>query len=430
MNTINKELIRFISDSPTPFHTIENTADILQSCGFTELAENGKWGVEPGGKYFTVRGGSSVIAFVMPEKIPEGFSMISAHSDSPCFKIKEDPERRSQYYVTLETEKYGGMILSTWLDRKLSIAGRMTYRTENGFAGRTVVLKDTSLVIPNVAIHLDKTLNNGKVYDPATDMFPLFCEGGKELSVLDALSEQTGIRKEDIISHDLYLYNPEEPFVWDSYISSPRLDDLQCAFTCLRAVTSCAKSSSVQVMCIFNNEEVGSGTYQGADSTFLYDILSRISFALGTDTDRFHEMLGNSYMISCDNAHACHPNHPEMSSPKNRVYMNRGIVIKHNAQQKYATDALSSSILKVICGRADIPYQIYSNRSDMPGGSTLGNISTSHVSVPTVDVGIAQLAMHSCLETAGVKDTAYMTDMLTRFLESDIRRSGNEYRID
>lgn len=415
-----REMLEFIDKSPTCFQAVKNIGDMLSAAGLAELREADEWKLERGRGYFVTRNESSVIAFRIPEQL-SGFHIAAAHSDSPSFKVKESPESTvEEHYVRLNTEKYGGMILSTWLDRALSVAGRIAVNGEKGIETRLVNVDKDLLVIPNVAIHMNRDMNNGVAYNPQVDMLPLFadCSGGEKRSLMSCVAEAAGVNEEDIMGHDLFLYTREKGRLLGEsgeFVLAPRLDDLQCAFSVTKAFAESVPEQYVNVCAVFDNEEVGSGTKQGADSTFLEDVLWRICEALGLSRSEYLRMLAGSFLISADNAHAVHPNHPEKADPTNRPYLNGGIVIKYHGSQKYTTDAVSAAKLKSLCKRAEVPFQTYANRSDIAGGSTLGNISTAHVSVSSVDIGLPQLAMHSAVETAGMRDTKYAVDMLKVF---------------
>lgn len=417
-----REVLDFIEKSPSCFHAVANVKEMLQEQGFTEVKEAQKWELVPGEGYYVTRNDSSLIAFRLPEKPARGFHMTAAHSDSPTFKIKELPEMTvEEHYVKLNTEKYGGMILSTWLDRALSVAGRVVVREGREFVTKLVNVDKDLLVIPNVAIHMNREMNQGVAYNPQCDMLPLFAdcsEGKKKNAFMKRIAKAAGVKVEDILSHDLFLYPREKGRVLGEngeFLLSPRLDDLQCVFAESRAFCESRPEEYVNVCAVFDNEEVGSGTKQGADSTFLEDTLYRIAEGLGLEKGDYLRMIAESFLISADNAHAVHPNHPEKADPTNRPYVNGGIVIKFHGSQKYATDAVSAAKLKDLCEEAHVPYQTYANRSDIAGGSTLGNISTAHVSVSSVDIGLPQLAMHSAVETAGAKDTFYAVEMMKKF---------------
>ncbi len=419
-----QELFDFIQQSPSCFHVIENVKKQLTEQGFEELCENKNWQIKEGGKYFVTRNLSSVIAFKVPTKNFKSFHIVASHSDSPTFKIKDHPEQVVKgKYVQLNTERYGGMIYSTWFDRPLSIAGRALVKTETGVATKLLNIDRDLLVIPNLAVHMDRTVNDGMKYNPQVNLLPLYGDAASKDTFNKLVAEACGTAEENIISTDLFLYNRTAPTVWgahNEYMSCAKLDDLECAFSSLKAFLKGENSQSVSVCAIFDNEEVGSSTKQGANSTFMYDILQRINENLGRTEEQYHTAVASSFMLSADNAHALHPNHPAISDPTNPVYLNEGIVIKHNANQKYTTDAVSSAIFQKMCEEKNVPYQHFVNRSDVAGGSTLGNIANTHVSLNTVDIGMAQLAMHSSYETAGVLDLDYMIAGMEAFYNSAV----------
>lgn len=419
-----QELFDFIQQSPSCFHVIENVKKQLTEQGFEELCENKNWQIKEGGKYFVTRNLSSVIAFKVPTKDFKSFHIVASHSDSPTFKIKDHPEQMVKgKYVQLNTERYGGMIYSTWFDRPLSIAGRALVKTETGVATKLLNIDRDLLVIPNLAVHMDRTVNDGMKYNPQVNLLPLYGDAASKDTFNKLVAEACGTAEENIISTDLFLYNRTAPTVWgahNEYMSCAKLDDLECAFSSLKAFLKGENSQSISVCAIFDNEEVGSSTKQGANSTFMYDILHRINENLGRTEEQYHTAVASSFMLSADNAHALHPNHPAISDPTNPVYLNEGIVIKHNANQKYTTDAVSSAIFQKMCEEKNVPYQHFVNRSDVAGGSTLGNIANTHVSLNTVDIGMAQLAMHSSYETAGVLDLDYMIVGMEAFYNSAV----------
>ena len=419
-----QELFDFIQQSPSCFHVIENVKKQLTEQGFEELCENKNWQIKEGGKYFVTRNLSSVIAFKVPTKDFKSVHIVASHSDSPTFKIKDHPEQMVKgKYVQLNTERYGGMIYSTWFDRPLSIAGRALVKTETGVATKLLNIDRDLLVIPNLAVHMDRTVNDGMKYNPQVNLLPLYGDAASKDTFNKLVAEACGTAEENIISTDLFLYNRTAPTVWgahNEYMSCAKLDDLECAFSSLKAFLKGENSQSISVCAIFDNEEVGSSTKQGANSTFMYDILHRINENLGRTEEQYHTAVASSFMLSADNAHALHPNHPAISDPTNPVYLNEGIVIKHNANQKYTTDAVSSAIFQKMCEEKNVPYQHFVNRSDVAGGSTLGNIANTHVSLNTVDIGMAQLAMHSSYETAGVLDLDYMIAGMEAFYNSAV----------
>ncbi|MEE1403403.1 MAG: M18 family aminopeptidase [Dialister sp.] len=417
---ISRDLIHFIAKSPSTFHAVRGIKAALLYAGFTEIREEDTWRIEKGGKYVVTRNGSALMAFTVPEEGAEAFHITASHCDSPTFKIKEDPEIADGPYVKLNVEGYGGMIMSTWLDRPLSVAGRLLV-TENGhLAEKLVAIDGTMLVIPSVAIHMDRSVNQHKEWKVQKDMLPLYGMTGAKTPFMDVIAAAAKVKAEDILAHDLILYSRVPGTIWGEereFISSPKLDDLQCAFACFRGFTQGQKEKYISVYALFDNEEVGSATSQGAGSTFLANTLERLARSLGYSYDETMAMIARSFMISADNAHSVHPNHPEYADPVNRPVINGGIVIKYSAAQKYATNAFSAAYFKKLCKDHDIPTQTFTNHSDNPGGSTLGNISNTVIAMPTVDIGLPQLAMHSSYETAGVKDTAYLVDAVTKFYE-------------
>ncbi len=416
-----KELLEFIEKSPTCFHAVETMRNILIKNGFIELYENEKWQIICGGNYFVCRNDSSLIAFSVPDSkhLLNGFRIIASHSDSPSFKIKENPEIIVENkYTKLNVERYGGMLCAPWFDRPLSVAGRIIIKKNGNFQSKLVNIDRDLLMIPNLAIHMNRDANSGYSYNAQKDLLPLYGDISAKDTFFHQVAKAACVEETEILGHDLFLYNRQKGSVWgasNEFISSGRLDDLQCAYASLRGFLNGNKTDYFALHCVFDNEEVGSQTKQGAASTFLYDILTRICSALEMTSEDYLISLAKSFMISADNAHAVHPNYAEKTDPVNRPYLNEGIVIKYNANQKYCTDGISAAMFKDICHAADVPYQTFTNRSDMPGGSTLGNISNTQVALNTVDIGLPQLAMHSPYETAGVKDTEYLVKAATEF---------------
>ncbi len=402
-----EKFLTFAEQSPTAFHAAANLVTLLEENGFAELKETDPWLVDAGGKYFVRRNDSAVISFQIPETGFASFRIAAAHSDSPAFKLKEKFEDKTEFYVRLNVEKYGGMIMSTWMDRPLSVAGRLAVREGGSVATRLVNLDRDALLIPNMPIHFNREVNTGYNFDPQVDMMPVYGSAESAGGLMREIAEAAGTEPENILGHDLFLYGRQSASVWgadDAYFSCGRIDDLECAWACMTALTRSTARDAVNVCAVFDNEEVGSGSRQGADSGFLYDTLTRLGFALGASDGEIRAAMAGSFLVSADNAHAVHPNHPEKFDKQNRPVMNGGVVIKHNAALKYTTDALSSARFALICEKAGVPVQHFANRSDLAGGSTLGHISAAHVSVESVDIGLAQLAMHSLYETAGTKD--------------------------
>ena len=433
MREETQKLFQFIENSPCAYLAVCNVKKELDRSGYRELLEQDEWNLESGKKYYVVRNDTSVIAFVMPEKNFKGFHIIASHCDAPSFKIKENPEMKAEGYVKLNVEKYGGMILSTWMDRCLSVAGRVFVRDGQKIRKLFVDVKRDLLLIPNLAIHMNRDMNKGVEYSVQKDMCPLLSKELSKQNMKQIVAEECNIRPEDIISMDLFLYNRDKAKTFgagEEFIAAPRLDDLQCVYASLRAMTEAqdergsekagergSDSSEVYcpVMAVFDNEEVGSSTMQGADSTFLADVLIRIKESLNLSESTYRQKLAGSFMLSADNAHGVHPNHPEKADPTNKPVLNGGVVLKFQANQRYTTDGASAAYVKELCERNQIPYQTYSNHSDIAGGSTLGNIATRHLSIPAADIGNAQLAMHSAYETAGEKDFVYMMKLMKVF---------------
>ena len=419
-------LIDFLNASHSPYHAAAQVCDMLEEAGYLCLQEQDNWTLVSGGKYYLHHGGSSVISFRIPEGEAAGFMISASHCDRPAFQVKENLELTGKY-TRLATEGYGGMLMSTWLDRPLSIAGRVLVETETGVRQQLVDIDRDLLLIPNVAIHMNRTANEGMKFNPAVDMLPLM--GGEEdAGKLDKLLQQLSGGK--ILGHDLYLYLRQKASVWgleEEFIAAPALDDLACVWCCTRGFLEAKPGKAINVLCVFDNEEVGSASYQGADSTLLRDALKRICKARQLD---YRRLLSQSLMVSADNAHALHPNHPEFSDSANAPVINKGVALKFTAQKKYTTDGYTAAIWRSICNRAGVPVQEYYNRADLRGGSTLGNLSQTQVTVPAVDIGLPQLAMHSSFETAGVKDVAYLWDAMAAFYGTALCKTGcDEYEL-
>ena len=423
-NRINA-LCDFLNASHSSYHAVAALESLLKKEGYSRLSESCAWELMPGGKYYLIRGGTALIAFRIPEQPAHGFLLSSSHSDRPCFKAKENGELVGAY-TRLAVERYGGQLLFTWLDRPLSIAGRVLVETEAGIESRLVDIDRDLLLIPNVAIHMNRQVNDGYKWNPAVDMLPLLGSkdaGGK----LNALLEEAAGGK--ILGNDLFLYIRENARVWgigNEYLSGAGLDDLECAWCCTQGFLRAEKSRSIPVLCVFDNEEVGSSSRQGACSTLLSDTLERICQSCSLD---LKQMLSQSFMVSADNGHALHPNHPELSDPTNAPILGEGIVIKFNATLKYCTDGLTAALFRKVCQKAGVKHQTYFNRADIAGGSTLGNLSQHHVSIPTVDIGLPQLAMHSCYETGAVKDAIALEDAMTAYYGSTLEINGDHYLL-
>lgn len=417
----NKALFEFIDASKSAYHTVANVSARLVAEGYTRLYENDRWELSDGGKYFVVRDGSSIIAF---RNAKGGFMICASHGDSPAFRVKQDMKRGA--YVKLDVEKYGGMIHYSWLDRPLSVAGRAVVKTDNGVESRLVAL-DKRVVIPSLAIHMNRSVNDGVALAPHTDLVPL-ASLGEAGALLSLLADALSVAESDIVSHELYLAGADKPteIGFDGELMlSPRIDDLACVHASLEAFLSADNRESVPVLAVFNNEEVGSATKQGAASTFLHNTLKRIA---GSENE-YYSRLESSFMVSADNAHASHPNHPELSDSNNAPILGGGVVIKHNSNQRYTTDAVSDAIFRKMCEKEDIKLCTYYNRADQLGGSTLGSIAGTKVSVYSVDVGIPQLAMHSLVETCAISDYYEMVKALRCCYSSSLKIKGENIVI-
>ena len=419
------ELMDFIQDSPSCYHVVANAAAMLENAGAIRLDEKNAFDIKAGNCYFVVRNSSSLIAFRMPEEKPTGYSIVAAHTDSPSFKLKENPEISSgEAYTTLNVEAYGGMLMAPWFDRPLSIAGRAFVKEDDGRISERLVNFDKDLCqIVNLCIHQNREANKGYEYKVQKDMLPVIAGGKHQGAVKTLVAELLEVDEEQVLDTELFLYNRMNGSIWgldDEFFSSPKIDDLQCAFSALKAFINCEDSSSskIQMVALFDNEEVGSSTKQGANSDFLWHLTHRIGCAMDWSFDERCAIQAGSFMLSADNGHSLHPNYPEKCDPTNKPLINGGVLIKYAGNQKYTTDAYSGSFLKSILKDAGVPYQVFFNNSNVTGGSTLGNISTTQFSIPTVDIGAAQLAMHSPYETAGTMDTFNLTEGMKAFYKA------------
>ncbi len=421
------DLIDFIYASPTRYQAVRNIKAALLKKGYKQLDRGLSWNLQKGGKYFTSKNNSSIIAFIVGSGKVEnkGFRIIGAHTDSPTLKIKPEPEIISENsYLKINVETYGAAILSTWFDRPLSIAGRVSLMSSDPLKPniKTLNIRKPVLIIPNLAIHLNRSINDGKKISKQKDMLPVLRlieeEFEKDNYLKKLIAEQLKVQVDEILDFDLELYEYEKGSVIglnDEFISCGKIDDLSMIHAGLDALFNSSASEATNVMACFDNEEVGSGTKQGAASPFLKDVLKRITWALNPEKDAFLRAKVNSFGISADMAHAVHPNIPEKHDPVAKPLINKGPVIKINANQKYTTDAISSAIFEMFCKKAEVPYQKYVNHSDEAGGSTLGSILSSQLDIRMVDVGNPMLAMHSIRELSGVKDHYYMTKIFEEF---------------
>lgn len=423
------DLVEFLQESVTPFHAAATAESWLRAAGFTRLEEADYWNLEPGKGYYTTRNGSSVVAWRVPDHAIGGWRIVASHSDSPTWKIKTDIVENDGCR-RLSVEGYGGMIMSTWLDRPLTVGGRVIVKTEDGIESRLVCIDRDLLVIPSLAIHFQRDINKGHTFNPQVDMQPLWGPAGSR-TLTDLVAEELGVDTADILDSDLQLVTRQAPTQIGpdgEFFMAPRIDDLECAATTLLGFLDAAAetdSACAPVWAMLDNEEVGSSSRMGAESSYLRDVLDRIVDAILHSGQAMHRAMANSFMLSADNAHATHPNFPQKSDPCAPVRLGGGVVLKYNASQKYTTNAVSGAIFRAICEKADVPVQVFTNRADEAGGSTLGNLQSHTLPIPMADIGLAQLAMHSAVETASVADAEAMTKAVAAFYRVHLRALGD-----
>ncbi len=396
-----QELKDFLDSAHSPYHTVALLTQLLQTAGYHQLQEKENWTLQPGAGYFVIRNGSALLAFRIPEGTPSGFMMAASHDDFPTFGLKESMEHTGSY-TRMDVEGYGGMLMSTWLDRPLSVAGRVLVQTETGAEHQLIDIDRDLALIPSVAIHINREANDGYKWNPAVDLQPLLGGADAKGKLRTLLEEAAG---GTILGTDLHLYVRQKSSVWgleEAYLSGAGLDDLTCVWCSAKGFLDAESGTAIPVLCVFDNEEVGSGTLQGAGSNLLESTVERICRACSLEKDC---MLSQSFMISADNGHAMHPNHPEYADRENAPVLGGGVLLKFQTNRRYTTDGMSGAVFRRVCEEAGAAVQSYYNRADIAGGSTLGNVSLAHVSVPSVDIGLPQLAMHSAYETVAVKDT-------------------------
>lgn len=421
--TVVKNLIEFINKSPTAFHAVSTVSEEFEKAGFNKLHPENKWELKPGGKYYLTYNNSALIGFIVGYENPVdyGYRLIVAHTDSPNFRVKPNSIIKEKGdYIKLNTEVYGGPILNTWLDRPLGLAGRVTLRLDNPFKPkkRLVDFNRPILIIPNLAIHLNKDVNKGVELNKQKELLPLLGISKDRLELKEILAQELAVPVEKILDFDLFLYEDQPGNIVgynNQFISSSRLDDLAMVFSAYSSLIKTKVGRATNLVVFFDNEEVGSSTRQGADSPMLSSILERISLSLGLDRQDFFRSLNNSFMISADMAHALHPNYPEKHDPINKPLLNSGPVIKINANYRYTSDSDSISVYKEICRKAEVPYQEFVNRSDQHGGTTIGPISVTQLNIRSVDIGTPLLGMHSIRELGGVDDCCYVNKTFELF---------------
>lgn len=424
----SKGLLQYLNDSPTAFHAVENAVKFLKESGFKELAEREQWLLEQGGRYFVVKNMSCIIAFTVGDGRPEeeGFRIIGAHTDSPGLKIKPGAcTVTPEGYVKANVEIYGGAILSTWFDRPLAVAGRVIVREGGTLGERLVRIHKPVFMLPNLCIHFHRDVNEKCSYNKQTEMLPLMSmkeEGmGKEDYLLDLIQEEAGISKADILDYELFLYEYQQGIFTgrkEEFISASRIDDLAMVYAGLAALAETKDNGKpFKIFAAFDNEEVGSASAQGAHSGFLMHILNRICKNLGLTDEAYFRAVANSLAISADTAHAVHPNYSDKHDPENRPVLGGGPVIKYSASQRYSTTAVTAACFMEACAKAGVPCQKFVNRNDLAGGSTIGPAISSLTTIPTVDIGIPMLAMHSVREFGAGIDNVYTELAFRAFYE-------------
>lgn len=411
-------LIDFLANSYTAYQATENAAAFLERHGFVRLKETDDWQLCEGGKYFVVRGGSALIAFTVDGLDDFAFRIVASHTDSPALKLKENPVRDGGVYTTLNAEKYGGGIFYSFFDRPLKMAGRIVVE-ENGALLSQHVVSEKVVTIPSLAVHMNRGVNEGFSVNAQTDLQPLFSlKTGEE-----GAGWTSFVTDRAVVAHDLYLVSADAPYTFganDEFLASPRIDNLTSVYSSLEGLVSHAAAGGVCIAACLDSEEIGSRTLTGAAGDFLENVLKRIAYAFKFDENEYYKSLASSFLLSADNAHAMHPNHPEKSDPTNKTVMGGGVVIKAHADKAYTTDAMSAAVVKTVFNRAGVKYQTFFNRSDMRSGGTLGSISLEHVGVLSADIGLAQLAMHSAVECFAKCDYEEMVNGLTAFYSSQI----------
>lgn len=415
----NEELFNFINKGSCAFTCINNIKEILIQNGYTELYEGKVWNINTG-KYFVIRNDASIIAFNIGKKHNESFNIVCAHGDTPGFILKPKNEIYEYNYQKLNVAPYGGLLNYGWMDRPLSIAGRIIYKKDNKYIKKTIDLNDTICIIPSEAIHVNNKANTNLDLNTQIDLIPIISLHEEQDIIKKIVKEYINL-EEEICDYDLFLYSKDKPMYIGSnkeMILSPRIDDLACTFPCLKSFIETDNENNINIMCIFNSEEVGSLTKEGADSSFFMDVLKRISASIDIDISI---TLHNSFIVSADNSHAVHPNHPNKSDVNNQGFLNNGILIVREKDTTTTTDSISSSIFKDICKKANVPFQNFTSRNDMSTGSTLSGLSIRHVSTNSIDVGLPELAMHSANELIGSDDSFYLYKAFKEFYKTSIK---------
>ena len=420
-------LIDFLQTSYTAYHAVDNAKKLLLDNGFTALSERQDWNLCAQGKYFVERD-SALIAFTLGSQ-PEAysFSIVASHLDSPALKVKQNPLIKTEGYYKLNVEKYGGGILYSMLDRPLKLAGRIIVESENGKLISKSYLSDYSVSIPSVAIHMNRNVNDGLTLNAQVDMCPLF-----SLASAGEPDFLASLTKESVVDYDLYLVNDSQAFEFganNEFIASPRVDNLTSAYASLTALIQSNNTNGIKMVALFDSEEIGNQTTEGAASDFLERTMKSIATAMEIPESKFNQALAKSFFLSLDVAHAVHPNHPEKHDPTNRTMLGGGIVIKYNSNKAYVTDAKSAALLKAVFNKAGIRYQTFFNRSDALGGSTLGRSFLVRVGMLGADIGLAQLAMHSATESFAKSDYAELENGILAFFQTNVNIDDKSMEI-
>ncbi|MEG0013868.1 MAG: M18 family aminopeptidase [Cellulosilyticaceae bacterium] len=424
-NNLTASLLEFIDNSPSMFHAASSISALLEEQSFTYLDPKSNWEIQEGGKYYTTANNSAVIAFKVNSQNVEsdGFKIVGAHTDVPGFRIKPNPQMSNDSYIKLNTEVYGGPIINTWLDRPLSAAGRVALRSNNPLHPvlKLVDLKEPILIIPNLAIHMNREVNNGIKLNNQKETLPILAYAKENLAsnaILELVAKELEVSTEDILDMDLFLYPAEKGCLVGldkQFISSARLDDLSMVYSGIYGLLNGTSSKGISVLACFDNEEIGSRTKQGADSPLLVSTLERIALSLDKSREELFRAFAQSFIISADVAHLAHPNYIEKSDPTNKVLPGHGPAIKINANCSYTTDSDSFAVFAALCQASNIPYQTFLNRSDERGGSTIGPVSASHLPIRSVDIGTPMLSMHSARELMTSDDFIYTCQALNAF---------------
>jgi aspartyl aminopeptidase len=421
------ELIKYIKSATSPYQVVEEGIKILEAAGFQELKLSNPWELQAGGLYYMPVYGTTLFAFTVGEEFKAGQSLriAAGHTDHPGFRVKPKAEIMAGEYYKLNTEVYGGPILSTWMDRPLSLAGRVALKSEDPFHPvlRTIDMKKPFLTIPNLAIHINREVNKGVELNRQTDTLPLLGMLNESLNkdqfFLKFLAKELEVEVNDILDYDMYIYNAEEGNligIEEEFISCPRLDNLTSVLALLKGIVMGSRKEGINLIALYDNEEIGSRSKQGADSSLLTMLLEKIYAGLGiSQKERLYEAVADSLLISVDVAHGVHPNRPEKYDPTNYTKLGGGVVFKIDSNQKYTFDTEAVAILQQVCDKAGVKYQKFVNRSDMPGGGTLGPIISSWLPMKTVDLGVPLLAMHSSRELMGTEDQLHLENLIQGF---------------